>query len=296
MAWLFFFADGPNETCKQETQRPSHRLFFPIAPTVPCDPPSLGNTRAPWPRREGVPIRTQKVWTPSAEKAALSSDCLHRDVSETWDDYDTLYYNAWLKVPIVATRFADPVILRRMRILSDVLTLLDKIGLGTMCTKNYHTYPDLVRQLLATVSISYTSPAKRACEGTLTFMLEGRRYRLSLHDLCDIYGFEKTLSSAAWPTEFPDKARIWSSFATGIYDSKTAAQTDIRHPAVRYVARLIANTISSKSEPGKMRVHELMMLSYGIEHLYEEGQPELQRIGRVNFGALFRRALSLPED
>lgn len=59
---------------------------------------------------------------------------------------DTLFYNAWLKVDINATRLADAQTMRRMGIHDAVLQMLEKIGLGTMCTKHYTAYPDFVCQ------------------------------------------------------------------------------------------------------------------------------------------------------
>uniref|UniRef100_A0A1J3JC44 Arabidopsis retrotransposon Orf1 C-terminal domain-containing protein n=1 Tax=Noccaea caerulescens TaxID=107243 RepID=A0A1J3JC44_NOCCA len=181
--------------------------------------------------------------------------------------------------------------MRRMSFLDNVLQMLARIGLGTMCTRHYTTYPDLVRQFFSTVSVYYTTPAKRASEGTLTFMLQGQRYRLSLPDLCNIYGFENMWYSASWPSEFTDQQRVWSSFGIERYDSKHVTQTDVRHPVVKYVARLIPNTILCKSEPVKMRHSELMFSSYDIEDLHEPGEPDLQRIGRVNFCAIFAHHL-----
>lgn len=111
------------------------------------------------------------------------------------DDYDTLFYNAWSKVEIKPTRLADEKTMQMMGIRDDVLRILQKIGLGTICTKQYPVYPDLVRQFVATVRVYYTNErVTRAHEGTLTFMMHNKRYRLPLRNLCDIYGFEKMIS------------------------------------------------------------------------------------------------------
>ncbi|KAL1226412.1 hypothetical protein V5N11_022999 [Cardamine amara subsp. amara] len=95
----------------------------------------------------------------------------------------------------------------------------------------------------------------------------------------------------ALPAQFLDANVFLSYFGTGRYDSKTSTQTDIRHPVLRYVARIIANTILCKMEPGKMRMSEMILLHYAVGNLCEEGceWPELAR--NVNLGAIFAHHL-----
>ncbi|KAF3569106.1 hypothetical protein DY000_02016118 [Brassica cretica] len=40
--------------------------------------------------------------------AVKSSECINREIRDAWDDYDSLFYNAWLKVSIETTRFVNP--------------------------------------------------------------------------------------------------------------------------------------------------------------------------------------------
>ncbi|KAL1218012.1 hypothetical protein V5N11_012211 [Cardamine amara subsp. amara] len=165
----------------------------------------------PWPKREGKKIVPSRVW----------------------DDYDTLFYNAWLGMEILPTRLADGCAVRRMGIKDDVTKLLTKIGLGTIATTHYELFPDLVRQFLATVRVYYENEiVKNAQEGTLTFLVRGVRYRLPLRDLCELYCFDPDLTRVALPAQFFDANVFWSYFGTGLYDSKTSAQTDIRHPVL----------------------------------------------------------------
>ena len=56
----------------------------------------------------------------------------------------------------------DSVAMRRMQIKDECQLALQKIGLGTMCTKHYEVYPELERQFMATVQLYYTSPEGRA--------------------------------------------------------------------------------------------------------------------------------------
>lgn len=63
----------------------------------------------------------------------------------------TFFYNTWLTIDIQLTRIACMAILQRMGITKEVTDCLKNIGLGTMGTKYYKLFPDLVHQLLATV-------------------------------------------------------------------------------------------------------------------------------------------------
>ncbi|KAF3533149.1 hypothetical protein DY000_02043076 [Brassica cretica] len=62
----------------------------------------------PWPReREDEPIALFDHFE-DTHKAAKSSACRNRAIEDTWDDYDSIFYNEWLKVSIEPTRFVDP--------------------------------------------------------------------------------------------------------------------------------------------------------------------------------------------
>ncbi|KAL1197957.1 hypothetical protein V5N11_013645 [Cardamine amara subsp. amara] len=258
----------------------------------PDSSPPFVQARPPWPKRERKKISPSRVWEDSAKTVAASDECVYRDIAEDWDDYDTMFYNSWLGVEILPTRLADSCAVRRMSIKDDVTKLLTKIGLGTIATTHYELFPDLVRQFLATVYVYYKNEMVRnAQEGTLTFLIRGVRYMLALRDLCELYGFDPDLTGVALPAQFFDANVFWSYFATCLYDSKTSTQTDIRHPVLRYIARIIANTILCKMEPGKMHMSELILLNYVVGDLCEEGceWPELD--SNVNLGAIFAHHL-----
>ncbi|KAF2569667.1 hypothetical protein F2Q68_00025814 [Brassica cretica] len=94
-------------------------------------------------------------------------------------------------VSIEPTRFVDPDVVRALGIRSDLEDLFVELGMGNFATHPLVLYPELVRQLMATVNVYYTHErAKKASEGVLTFFIRGVRYRVSLLTLCTIYGFE----------------------------------------------------------------------------------------------------------
>ncbi|KAG5400146.1 hypothetical protein IGI04_014753 [Brassica rapa subsp. trilocularis] len=57
---------------------------------------STNPQRPPWPRTENTPFDVSGYDDPKA--AINSNECRQRPLSDNWDDYDSLFYNAWLGV------------------------------------------------------------------------------------------------------------------------------------------------------------------------------------------------------
>ncbi|KAG5384221.1 hypothetical protein IGI04_035691 [Brassica rapa subsp. trilocularis] len=143
--------------------------------------------RDPWPRDDKTPIRTIEPFA-DPKKAVISKECINRALTDDWDDYDSLFYNAWLGVSIEPTLFINPYFLRKLRIDKDIDEMITQLGLSTMPTHAYDLHVDLVRQFMATVEFTYnTSKTRVAGDGTLTFFARGIRYRISIPELCRIY-------------------------------------------------------------------------------------------------------------
>ncbi|KFK22073.1 hypothetical protein AALP_AAs42394U000100, partial [Arabis alpina] len=99
---------------------------------------------------------------------------------------------------------------------------------------------------------------------TLTFKIEGVRYRVSLRQLCDVYGFPPERDNVILPPAFSKMKVFWGLFGAGEFAGNRASHTDIRHPILRYVTRLLSNTVLYRNEPGKVRHDELLALYYLI--------------------------------
>ncbi|KAF2574474.1 hypothetical protein F2Q70_00004169 [Brassica cretica] len=123
--------------------------------------------------------------------AVKSSECINREIRDAWDDYDSLFYNAWLKVSIEPTRFVNPDVIRQLGIREDLEGMFVELGMGNMATNPHVLYPQIVCQFMATVQVYYNNErAKRANEGTLTFFIRGIRYRVPLTAFSTIYGLQ----------------------------------------------------------------------------------------------------------
>ncbi|KAF2556141.1 hypothetical protein F2Q68_00015248 [Brassica cretica] len=69
--------------------------------------PAHVRDRDPWPRQpEDGPIPLFENF-PDTRKAAKSLECRNRAIEDTWDDYDSIFYNAWLQVSIELTLHMD---------------------------------------------------------------------------------------------------------------------------------------------------------------------------------------------
>ncbi|KAF2532109.1 hypothetical protein F2Q70_00029036 [Brassica cretica] len=96
---------------------------------------STNPQRPPWPRTENTPFDVSGY--DDSRAAINSNECRHRPLSDKWDDFDGLFYNAWLGVSIEPTKFLDRRILKKLGIERDVKDMITQLGLGTMPSRAY---------------------------------------------------------------------------------------------------------------------------------------------------------------
>ncbi|KFK23278.1 hypothetical protein AALP_AAs58733U000100 [Arabis alpina] len=177
------------------------------------------------------------------------------------------------------TRIADRDALAGLGIYDEVTRLLERSGLGRITTTHHDLYPDLVCQFFATLRVFFPTDAEHTGgNGTLTFLIEGVRYRLSIKDICDIYGFPSERDNVIIPPAFSEMNGFWRLFGEGEFSGNKVSHTDIRHPVLRYIIRLLSNTVLNRNEPGKVRHEELPALYYLIS----------EDITRLSYGDLLR--------
>ncbi|KAL0886044.1 hypothetical protein Bca101_010027 [Brassica carinata] len=133
-------------------------------------------------------LKDNLFWT---VKSLKYTDCA---LIETWDDYDTLFYNAWLDVAIEPTRFIDQATVKRLGIESDLTDMIGQLGFGSMATHPYKLHVSMVRQFMATAQLTYrNSRARVAGDGTLSFFARGIRYSISITELYKATGSQTPL-------------------------------------------------------------------------------------------------------
>ncbi|KFK22747.1 hypothetical protein AALP_AAs50640U000100 [Arabis alpina] len=220
---------------------------------------------------------------------------ISRKSGNAWDDFNSLFYNGLLQVSMAPTRFICPRTLQGMGIAEDVRDMLRKMGLGTLAYKTYPLYPDLVRQFLASVELRFKDIAMHtADEGTLSYLCGGVLYEISIGDLCDIYGFDRSIQSCRFPTSFPLAAELWSFLGSGQFysaNSRKAKLTLIRNLVIRVIAKILGHSLNAKEATSSLRVDELMMVHYGLPIPHEIYGREVPSELSTNLGAIFAAML-----
>lgn len=121
----------------------------------------------------------------------------------------------------------------------------------------------------------------------MTFFARGTRYRITITELCRIYGFDESIASYTVPP-FPHLEGFLDIVGTGVWDTTMAVLSDFRHPALRYFPRLLANTLVCKMETNKVRIKELTLLFCavnGVVDLVESDEDG--EVSPPNLGAVF---------
>ena len=135
---------------------------FDVGGSSAAPPPPPVRDHYPWPReREDEPIPLFDRFD-DTQKAVKSVAHRNRAIEDTWDDYDSILYNEWLKVSIELTRFVDPDVIRALGIKSDLEDLFTELGMGNLATNPQVLYPELVCQFMATVNVYYPHERKES--------------------------------------------------------------------------------------------------------------------------------------
>lgn len=93
------------------------------------------------------------------------------------------------------TRFFDEDDLERLGLQDLINEMSASVKIGTILTRSYPYYPDLVRQFLALVELRFTDQDGEqylAGEGTLSYLAHGVHYSIIILELCTLYGFDPT--------------------------------------------------------------------------------------------------------
>ena len=81
---------------------------FDVGGSSAAQPPPPVRDQYPWPREhEDEHILLFDLFDDIC-KAAKSAACRNHAIVDTWEDYDSIFYNEWLKVSIEPSRFVDP--------------------------------------------------------------------------------------------------------------------------------------------------------------------------------------------
>uniref|UniRef100_A0A1J3DBX3 Arabidopsis retrotransposon Orf1 C-terminal domain-containing protein n=1 Tax=Noccaea caerulescens TaxID=107243 RepID=A0A1J3DBX3_NOCCA len=221
-------------------------------------PSDVTSSTYPWPRPDGVPFN-------------LPDDTIPENSDSRWDQVDCFYYNKLLNVEMEPTRLMCAETLKRLGIHDQVQSILLHAKLMGLALETSPLYPDLARQCLATVRITYANPETPLVkEATLSFFAGGKKYSIPMEHFCDLYGFHSEDADLTFPKKFGIASRFWQTIADGPYRSNSASQSLIRHPAVRICARIISQMFFNRYAGNKVHMDELMLLYYGCREIVRE--------------------------
>ncbi|XP_033132844.1 uncharacterized protein LOC117127250 [Brassica rapa] len=208
----------------------------------------------PWPREQ------------EGELIDLDSPLLLDFNCEGWDKGTAARYNALLRVDMLPTRFCHTETLADLGIDEDVFETLHAIGIAPLCYTTHELYPDLVRQMLATATITYEdSDAPSYANCSFSFMADGEYCRLSLDKLNEIYEMAAEPKGVAVAKKFSPSNAFWDCIANGNFTAGKVYQSQIRNPALRVIAKIISNLLFAKDLTSKVTNGELQTLYTGIE-------------------------------
>uniref|UniRef100_A0A803MFB6 Arabidopsis retrotransposon Orf1 C-terminal domain-containing protein n=1 Tax=Chenopodium quinoa TaxID=63459 RepID=A0A803MFB6_CHEQI len=192
--------------------------------------PSVSNSRIPPFFKTKKTVSRAKTLT---RKTSSSTSCAKVKEKVNIDYYDIKFrdaahrskYKTLFKRGVNSTRFCDIDALRALRIEEDAVT---------------HS-------------------AEGCGEGSITFQLYNEEHTWTLTKFNEVLGLPNEgprLTSKYWSAD-----PIWRTLTDDReYDSNNSPGNHIRHPALRYVQRLLSCTVFGRYEGGKARKDELFML------------------------------------
>ena len=220
------------------------------------------------PQQAQQPTSASYPWPREQEDESINlDDPMLLDFNcEGWDKETASRYNTLLKAEILPIRFCHAETLIELGIDEDVFETLQAMGIAPLCYATHELYPDLVRQVLATATISYedfSAPCYANC--SFSFMADGEYCSLSLDKLNEIYEIANQPRGVAVAKKFAPSNTFWDFIANGNFTPGKAYQSQIRNPALRVIAKIISNLLFAKDQTSKVTNGELQTLYAGIE-------------------------------
>lgn len=144
------------------------------------------------------------------------------------------------------TKFICDATTQKMRILQDVKQMWANMGLGDLGYTPEPIYHELVINFLSSVVLHFKNEAaKVASEGTLSFLLSGLLYEMSIDEMCTLFGFENKREGFSFP-KFPGAFLLWKEIGLPDFVSRQAKITMIGNPVIRGVAKYLGQLLLGK--------------------------------------------------
>uniref|UniRef100_A0A0D3AU72 Arabidopsis retrotransposon Orf1 C-terminal domain-containing protein n=1 Tax=Brassica oleracea var. oleracea TaxID=109376 RepID=A0A0D3AU72_BRAOL len=191
-----------------------------------------------------------------------------------WYKSDTTHYNNMKKVAVPATQLACPETMTILGIKADIEGLFQNMGLGQLCNLNEPTYPELVRQFIASAYVTRPDDSRPT--------MQPQRTHLS--------GVGERTSGIYWTSEL---LNFWETIGTGVYRSSQTKESLIRSPVLRYAPRLIGSLLYGTTTAASVTQWELCLLYQGVRHLLPAfGNSTFPPATAFNMGAVLAENLA----
>ncbi|KAG7578012.1 hypothetical protein ISN45_Aa03g022400 [Arabidopsis thaliana x Arabidopsis arenosa] len=179
---------------------------------------------------------------------------------------DSLNYRPYFaQIEVVPTRYTDEATLERLHLSQTVSTLFEKMGLSDFVNKRHLTYTELTKDFLATVEVLQEPDCRLTGKnGAIHFVVANEYHIVTFDDLANIFGLQKGFEMKY--SRVQDPQQYWDAIGgTGRYNSGKVKAAQLRHPAVRYAHRVLANTFFARQFTNNVRTEEMHLLYTGLE-------------------------------
>ncbi|KAF3522808.1 hypothetical protein F2Q69_00047984 [Brassica cretica] len=197
-----------------------------------------------------------------SKKAKMSKGkgiALERDRSKT-PTVDELYHHLAKGVSWVPTRFADTKMMEELGIEGDVRTMLKHMKMESFYSMAYPTYVEVSCQFLATLEATFHEVEHvRQGWGKIKFKVNGKTHYMSFKDIRAMMGIEDN-EEPTLPRFNKLPTGVWRVISGNLHATGHDKNSAIRHPAVRYLHRILVHTLYPRMEPGTVNEEELRLL------------------------------------
>ena len=229
------------------------------------------------------PAPSKKAKTSKGKAVAVDRD------REKKPSADELYDHLLNGVAWAPTRFADVPTMRELGLYDDIEAMLSHLKMPKLQTMAHPTYKDVSCQFLSTLFVTkHTSRHAKEGWGKIAFKVNGRSYTMSFREIGRVMGFDDQLYS------FPEKQDELPSMLWNVISGNQRRQTgrnkntQIRHPSVRYLHRMLVHAFYPRKEIGTVTDEDLYLLFPAIQPYTTQSQlpysPDIySEVGWVNF-------------
>ncbi|KMT11607.1 hypothetical protein BVRB_5g109210 [Beta vulgaris subsp. vulgaris] len=198
---------------------------------------------------------------PSATRTKRKDvDINYYDIDFNGDAQFKAKYEKLFKRGVLATKYCDIDALTTLHIENDVHWLFNNIGLGNFLMTKTPACTRATLEFLSSLKV-HIFPHPSSGTSSITFRLFNNDHTWTLEMLNDALGLRGG-GARVTPQQW-SATPLWQIISgESNYDSSSSSIKSTRHPALRYILKVLSNTIFGRQEGSKVRQDELFMLHH----------------------------------